>query len=246
MRTRQTLAATVAVALLLVTAGCVGSLDGTAAASQPDSGDSSIQVSADGQSEAEPDQVVLRVAVTATADDANAVRERIATDAASMREALDESGIGDDQIRTVAFDIRQERDQKTDEPAGYTGIHAFEITISDVNATGAVIDTVVQNGADQVDDVQFTLSDERRRELREAALRDAMANARADAEVIADSANLTITGVDSASTANVNVRPYRAGVMTTEAASADQSTNVESGPVTVTAQVQATYNATAA
>lgn len=252
--------ATVGVALLLVTAGCVGSLapasDASADGEQPDRsasaeveqldrGDRTIQVAATGQAETTPDQAIVRVAVLARADDADVVRERLAENATRMREALRGIGLADDQIRTVAYSIDQEyREEAGDRvPAGFRGFHAFEITLSNVTRAGAVIDAAVENGAERVDRVELTLSEERRREVRAEALRDAMENARADAEVIAESANLTITGVHTATTGDTNFRPVRAETLEADAARPAQ-TDIESGPVTVTAQVQVTFNAT--
>jgi uncharacterized protein YggE len=261
--------ATVGVALLLVTAGCAGSFTPTADAGaqsqdgevdqrqeqdqqQQDTqrqraggGGKTIRVSASGDAEAQPDQAVLRVAVLAQADDANTVREQIAQNVSQMREALREVGLSDDQIRTASFRIEQDyrREDGERRPAGFRGIHAFEITLSDVGQSGPIIDTAVSNGADRVDNVELTLSKERRREVRADALRDAMDNARGNADVIAESANLTITGVHTAATGDVRFDSFR-----TEAVEADAAgqarTEIESGPVSVSAQVEVTYNAT--
>ncbi|UPV76104.1 SIMPL domain-containing protein [Halorussus limi] len=245
------LLATVGVALLLVTAGCAGSLDPAASANaqtdqtnQTDSSGETIAVSASGQAEAEPDQAVLQVAVLASGDDANAVRERLAQNATRMQRALRNAGVAEDQIRTVQYGIDQQYREEDGErrPVGFQGVHAFEITLSNVSRAGPVIDAAVSNGADRVDSVQLTLSEERRREVRADALRNAMENARADAGVLAESANLTVTGVHTVSTGDVGFSPVRAEALTAQ--SADAGTQIESGPVTVTAQVSVTYNAT--
>jgi len=248
--------AVVGVALVLITAGCVGGLAPTTDASaQPqqadqlqraDAGAKSISVSASGEAEAEPDQAVLQVAVLARADDANAVREQIARNVTQMRAALRDAGLSDDRIRTVSFRIEREyRDVDGDrQPVGFQGIHAFEITLSNVSRAGVIVDTAVENGADRVDSVELTLSEERRREVRADALRDAMENARANADVIAESANLTVEGVHTAATGDVRFDSVRAETVEADTAAGQARTEIESGPVTVSAQVQVTYNAT--
>jgi uncharacterized protein YggE len=252
--------AAVGVTLLLVTAGCAGSFapggDDVAQAQQsdqysdvnvqqPDRGDRTIQVAASGEAETQPDQAVVRVAAVARADDADAVRQQLARNASGVREALRDLGLADDQIRTVAYSIDQQHREQAGErvPDGFEGVHAFEITLSNVTRAGAVVDTAVENGAQRVDGVELTLSEERRREVRAEALREAMANARADADVIAESADLTVTGVHSAATGDPSFSPARAQTLEADAAGQTQ-TEIESGPVTVTAQVQVTYNAT--
>ncbi|WP_158055493.1 SIMPL domain-containing protein [Halorussus halophilus] len=240
--------ATLGVVLLVVTAGCAGSLNPTDSANaqvQNSTDGQSISVASSGQAEATPDQAILRVAVVAEGDDANAVRQQLAQNVSQMRSALADANVTDDDIRTVAFNIDQQYDhtEKGREPTGFRGIHAFEITLSNADRVGQIIDVAVSNGANRVDSVELTLSEDRRREVRSAALRDAMSNARANADVIAEEANLTITNVHSASTGDLSFSPVRATVAEATTAGGDAATNIESGPVTVVAQVQVVYNA---
>ncbi|MFC4551397.1 MULTISPECIES: SIMPL domain-containing protein [Halorussus] len=243
---------TLAVALLLVTAGCAGSLDPTATANAQEQNATAdgqtISVSASGQAEAEPNQAILRVSVVAEGDDVNAIRQQLAENVSQLRAALENASVSDDQIRTVAYNIDQRYYTTTEKPGRqpeFRGVHAFEITLSNVDRVGRIIDVAVSNGANRVDGVELTLSEERRREVRADALRDAMNNARGNADVLAQSANLSVTGVHSVSTGDVSFSPVRATVTESGAAS-DAGTNIESGPVTVSAQVQVVYNATSA
>lgn len=243
---RRTVTISVALAVLVILAGCAG-LGGSNAAPDTSSEGRKITVDAAGQVEAEPDQAVLRVAVEATADGASTARERLAKNVSRMKSALAEIGVTDEQITTVHYDLdkrhrRPTREGERSEPQ-YRAMHAFEITLSDINKTGEVIDTAISNGATSVDNVQFTLSRETRLELRQQALQDAMANARTEANVIASSANLSITGVGSVSTVQVRVSPHREVALAS--AGGDGGTSIESGPVTVTAQVIVSYNASA-
>lgn len=242
---RSRIVPVLAVAAMLVTAGCAGitasqspgDTDAQADASQ------TIRVSASGPVTTQPDQAVVRVAVVATGDGAEEVREAVAANASRMQQALRDAGIDDDQVTTAHYDIARERNRETQRPGQYRAIHAFEVTLANTSRAGEVIDLSVSNGADRVDGVQFTLSEEKRSELREDALRDAMTNARSEADVLAEEANLEVAHADSVETGPVQVQPYRVDYAT-EAAGA--STSVESGPVTVSAQVVVTYNATIA
>lgn len=206
-----------------------------------------VQVSASGATEAQPDKALVRVSVEATADDPTTARNRVATNVSSMEEALAEAGIDEGQIRTTDFDLWQDRerpqpDEKQAE-TNYRARHQFVIEVATVDRVGDVVDTAIDNGATNVNDVRFTLSEETRRELRTKALQTAMSNARQQADTIASSANLTITGVSSASTTEVHV-PTRS--VTMEAAADGGGTSFSSGPVSVTATVSVSYNATAA
>lgn len=247
-------------AVLLVTAGCSGFVNDTApetnapAQSSPSTdGDTptrSITVAAGGQIQTQPDQVILRVAVEATGQDASTVRQQIAENVSQMRRALADMGIESGQIRTVGYDIRnrQRFDRPDSEQPPFWGRHAFAITLTDdLNQTGKVIVTPVENGATSVNDVRFTLSEEKRRELYKEALADAMDNAREQAVVIAEGANLSITGVGSVRTADIRVHPVRFEAQALAGdAGGGAPTSIEGGAVTVRAQVQVAYNATVA
>lgn len=258
MRHRPVLA-TLALSLLLVTAGCTAALGSSPGATASPAGSTNdpapaeaepgrtIAVGATGQVQAQPNQAVLRVAVEATGENASAVRQRLAENVSRMREALSEMGIGSDQVTTTDFDIRSQRrygGERRERPA-FRGRHAFTITLTDLDRTGTVIVTAVEHGVTSVEDVRFSLTEERRSTLRRQALAEAMESARGQAGVIADGANLTVTGVGTVRTADVGYRPVRMEAATLAGDAGGAPTTIEGGAVTVTAQVQVTYNATA-
>ncbi|USZ68313.1 SIMPL domain-containing protein [Halorussus salilacus] len=258
--TPRRLVAPLAVALLLVTAGCAGGVsdlgetgsneagvqDGTndvGAQNGTNAADAStVGVGATGEVTAEPDRALVGVGVEATADDPETARQRVAENVSDLRDALADIGLDDDQVTTERYAIREDRESRREggDATAYRATHSFELSVEDVDEVGTVIQTAVANGATDVGRVEFTLSEEARADLREEALADAMDNARADAEVLATNANLTLAGVDSVSTDAVDVRPYRAEA---DMAATNADTEIESGPVSVTAQVRVTYEA---
>jgi len=264
MRRRTHVLAAVGVALLLVTAGCVGGPTDspTATADAPGqstdrtpatpAADSTIRVVGSGSADAEPNQAVVRVAVVAVGADAATARQRLAANTSRMRTALEGIGIGEEQITTRRYDIYQDRRrprEEGDEPRiQYRASHDFEITVTEPGRVGEVIDTAVRNGASEIDDVSFTLSTDRRRTLEGRARSAAMADARAKARTLAADANLSVTGVRVIRTARSGV-PRAAdagagGAMTeTPVATAAPPSDLESGPVTVTTTVEVVYEA---
>ncbi|MDG5778813.1 SIMPL domain-containing protein [Haloarculaceae archaeon H-GB2-1] len=245
MRTK-TAFGTVLVAVVLVTAAVAGTVvtsDG-ASAQADEQGDRTITVGANGQVQSTADQAVVEVAVVTSAADVTTARNRLSENVTAMREALSAMGIGADQVRTQYFDINEDyRERKEDGQTRYRAIHSFQITLENTSRSGEVIDAAVNNGANRVDGVEFTLSREKRQDLRQQALEDAMDSARQQANTVAGSGGLTVTGVSEISTTEYNSSPvrYEAAAMTADGG----GTSVESGPVTVTASVQVVYNATA-
>lgn len=268
---RRNLAA-LSLAVLLVTAGCSAPLGLTGAPSdgvdqnpgsaQPDDGGASqpdmaasdaartIQVAASGTAEAEPDRAVVRVAVVARSDNVSVIRDRLAANATRMREALREAGLEADQIVTTRYDIRQNYrydPERNPQQPRYQGQHAFAITLNNTSRAGPVVVMALENGANRVEGIEFTLTEETRRELRNEALAEAVDVGRTQAETAAEGTNLEITGVASVATAETSVRPYRVERTVAFAAAGDGgggTTSFEAGTVTVTAQALVTYNAT--
>jgi hypothetical protein len=215
---------------------------GTAAvpAAPADESAPTISVSASGDVEAEPDLAVVRLAVEHTADSADEARQRVADDVATMRDALREAGVPDENVSTDAFAIHVQYDSTPDgrEVDGYRAVHAFRVEVAP-DAAGEVIDAAVENGATRVGGVQFTLSEDRTRALRADALAEAMADARSDADALASAADVSIVGVHSVSTSDGPVVPFTAETRADAAAGAP--TVLEPGTVTVTAQVRVVY-----
>jgi len=245
------LATAVGLVLLVALAGCAGLPGspgdaGTAADAAPGEEpalDRSIEVTADGEATAEPDRATIRVAVTATGDDSAAVRDELAAADESVRAALIEWGLTEDDIRTDRYDVRESYETRDDpDRTTYQGIHSYAVTIDDVDAVGEVIDVAVDAGADEVRRIEFGLSEEREREVRAAAIENAMANADDDAAVLANSSGLEVTGAYSVSTADAGVTPYRV-TETAMAAGGDAATGVETGDVSVRVSVNVVYGA---
>ena len=222
--------------------GATATPTASARASGSADGNVTIAVTASASASAAPDTARIRAAVVATAADAETARQQAAANVSTTREALRAAGVADERIRTTGFDISTVREpEKNDAPrVRYRAVNEFTIEVSP-NRTGEIIDVAVGNGTNQVNGVTFTLTEETRQSLRRQALGDAVTNARADAAVIADASGVRITGLRSASTADVVFTPFetRAG----DAVTASAETVIEPGPVDVSATVSVTYRA---
>jgi uncharacterized protein YggE len=246
MERRSTLVGAAVVAALLVTAGVAGALTtGNPAQPQVQSDaqmSDTITVAGSGSVQAQADRAVVRVAVLATGDDIGTVRQQLSDNASQMRSALNEMDISGSQIQTAYYDISSnQRYGRTEEgQPNYRAIHSFSVTVENPDKAGKVIDTAVSNGASEVDGVEFTLSEDRRQELRQEALTEAMETARGEASTIAAAEDLSIAGVDRVSSTDYGRSPYR--VETAALASGDSGTSIDSGPVTVSASVTVVYD----
>ncbi|GAA0295456.1 SIMPL domain-containing protein [Halarchaeum salinum] len=217
----------------------------TASPSAAASNATTIDVAASGSVSADPDQAIVSVAVTATADSADAARTAVARNASGLREALADAGVASDDIETTAYRVseRTERGEDgTTTTTGYEAVHAFAITVQDPDRAGDVLDAAVSGGANRVDGVRFTLSDATRADLRSEAIHAAMDDARSQANAAADAAGLTVTGLKTVSVGG-GYGPVAYETTSASGGSSAERTVIDSAPVSVSVSVQATYTA---
>lgn len=212
-------------------------------------GTATVTVSASGQARAQPDTAVLRVSSIAVADNSSVAAERLTENVSQLRDALLAANLSADQVRTVRYDLfRQDRDREQRAAdrnrTRFVARQTIEIRLNNTSRAGEIVDIAVGNGASEVDDVTFTLSEATRQQLQRRALTKAVEDARAQAEAIAAAAGLELAGVRSVSTGDRG-GPVVARETAAAAQAGDAATTIESGPVTVTASVTVTYNATA-
>lgn len=211
---------------------------------QTDDG-ATITSSATGEVTAEPDRAVVSLTVIATGENASQAADRLAENASELRATLDDESLPVVSVQSTGYSVGPvDRGEGGGQGQGegppderYEARQTFAVTTDEVTAAGEIIDAAVDGGADEVRGVRFALSDDRRQELRAEAIDAAVGDARSQAEAAASSTGLSITGVDA-----VSVDAGVGGPVAFE--SADAGTRVDPSPVTVSASVQVTYNAT--
>ena len=204
-----------------------------------------ISVSATGDVQAEPDLAVLHLESAATASDPGTAAERLAANVSRLRTALRNANVSDENLTTVTYGVFEMTDRGEETPTAnatrYRAEQVIAVEVTNTSRVGELIDVAVANGATGVRGVTVTLSEETRTDLRNRALEEAMGSARSEAETLAATEDLRITGVRSISTGIDGFEPFAARET---AVAADAGTQIDSGPVTVRATVEVTYNAT--
>jgi uncharacterized protein YggE len=118
-----------------------------------------IKVNGKGIVEAEPDMVLLSVGVVTK--DRNPQTAQNLNDEISKKliDALLNIGIARDDIKTSSYTIYPDYEYVEGKQilTGYNVAHMLEIKVRDISMTGEVINTAVQNGANQINRVEFTL-----------------------------------------------------------------------------------------
>ena len=220
--------------------GCVSAADIT--------NDHTIQVSGSGTVTGTPDRVQISFAVQTQNADVKLAQASNALAMNNVMDALTAAGVSRDQMKTTGYTITpvspQDNNGILSGPATtYQVTNTLQVTLNDTSTTGQIIDTAVGAGANQVNSIQFMLSDAQAQALRSQALTKAVANARADASAVAAALNVTITGTQEADISQGYTPVVYSNYDTTTLAAGKAAvpTPIQSGDITVTAQVTITY-----
>ena len=225
--------------------GCLGTAQqATDAAAGGGDGGRTVTVTGSAEMQAAPDRAVIEASVEATGDSAAAVRDELSTRSDSLRQALRNAGLDDDQLTTGRFAIRPQynRGEPGAEPeqTGYEGTHTITIEVDDVDTTGDVIGTAIDGEADSIGRIEYTLAASTRESLREDALKAAVDSARDEADVLAARVDSQVVSVQQLNAAGGGVSPTYERYAVAEEASVG-STELQPDDVTVSASVEATY-----
>ena len=154
-----------------------------------------IVVSGEAVVQATPDRAFVTVSVESRDKNPGAAQKQTATAMDAVRKKLAQTGVKDDQIRTLAYDLQLEFDfdKGRQVPRGYVARDTIEVRLDDITLVGAVIDASVGAGATNIGGVRFDLKD--RDTLEREALKKAVADGRARADAAAAGAGVTVASV---------------------------------------------------
>lgn len=125
--------------------------------------------------------------------------------------ALKESGVQENETSTSSFTINpnynySEYGSKGD-LIGFTVSNSIHIISSDIDRISQWIDKAVQTGANTVNEVYFSISPNKLEEIENRLLKDAVANAKSKADIVAASVGLNITGIKSITIGEIGLPP---------------------------------------
>ncbi|MBI5056088.1 MAG: SIMPL domain-containing protein [Nitrospirae bacterium] len=151
-----------------------------------------------------------------------------------------------DTIKTASYSIQPlyEYDQpaRKNKFIGYKVINQVAVQTKQINDVGRFIDGAVEEGANRVDNISFTLSDNR--EYCKRLLEKATERAASEAEVVARSLGTKIAGAKDASVSCSSEMPrpvYRFGIAREETVMAQSATPVEAGTIKLQASVSTVF-----
>jgi uncharacterized protein YggE len=200
-----------------------------------------LSVTGEGHATAKPDLARISLGVGHQAETAEAAMAMMAEGMQAVLARLAQEGIASSDVRTGQLMLEPAWNYNTPDGnpvmTGFVATQVVDVTVRDLDQVGGVLDAVVQDGANRVNGVMFDLAEPR--EALNEARRDAVADARARAEVYAEAAGVALGDLvsvsDTAAFAPMPMFDARGGA---EAAAA---VPVAPGQLTLTAVVTMTW-----
>lgn len=207
----------------------------TQAAEQP--ARPTLSVEGTGEANAAPDQATVAIGITTHAADAAKAQNDNAWTAAQIQNAIAALGIDAKDIQTQNYSFRptyRTEENRRGEINGYTVDNTVLVCVRDIKLTGKVVDAALSHGANEISSLSFMASDARA--LRKVALKNAIADARDKADIIAQGLGKRIVGIQTVSenTGYPETRRYVGNMML---AAKDAATPIQPGSLTLTANV---------
>lgn len=201
-----------------------------------------LSVSGSGEVDAKPDLATARFSVFIQAKTAEEAQAKNSETMTAVLDAIKSMGVLEKDIQTQEISVYPVQDYEKNPPAitGYTATNTISVEIRNMDKTGELITAATQAGANEVLSVEFKLQDES--SFYQQALQSAVADAQAKAQAMAEAAGVELDGpLDMQESENVTSPQY---MMETPAADKPEgtiNTPVQSGQITVTAQVTIEY-----
>ncbi|MGZ3677369.1 MAG: SIMPL domain-containing protein [Ktedonobacterales bacterium] len=205
---------------------------------------SGIAVCGHGKATAKPDQARISLGVFATAPSAQAARDLAARVMNDVLAALKNGGVADQDIQTGYLSLQPQYNYNGGAPhmIGYGATNTVTATIRAVENAGKVIDAVTDRGGNNIliNGIQFSNGDPA--QARIAAQKDAVADAKRQAEQVAASAGASLgqaMSIQVGGCGNTTQPPIyydNKGLAGTSA-----STPIQSGQLDVTVDVAVVY-----
>ena len=223
--------------LLIALTGCIQQGEGN-----------TINVDGNAEITVEPDQAEVWAGISIVKDNAEEAQSEANKVMNAVIDGLRYKGIDEKDIETERLSIYEERTYTRDEGSkvvGWRASQTIKVKTEDMSKVGTIVDIAVKNGANQINNINFGLTEETEQKYKKQALAEASKNAKEKAETIAESLNVRLGKIKTVSESSFNYRPYP--MMMEAKAAGDMVAEVESAvvmakDVTVTANINLVYN----
>lgn len=201
-----------------------------------------VSVQGEAKVEVVPDQLAVQFSVTQLADDVADATGSVNRRTAAALQAARDAGVAEEDLRALAVSVQPQWDWREGEQLfrGHEAMRVVRMLVRDIDTWPALLNALVEAGVDRVDSVEPSHSNQQM--IARQALRAAVEDARARADVLADAAGAEVTEVFSiAETGRNYTVADRSERMQAMAAPPPPEEAFEPGTITLTTNVQATF-----
>lgn len=203
-----------------------------------------VMVSGDALVQAQPDTAIITIAVVTQNTSASEAQAENASKTEAVMRAVKAAAGANSEVKTSGYSLQPQYVYKQNETptiSGYLARNSIVVTMSELNRVGALIDAASRAGANNIDNLSFTLR--RDQPARAQALTEATREAVTKAHTLAQTLGgrvARIIEVQESSFARPPIIYAREAetAMMARAPAADMATPVEVGSLEIRAQVQ--------
>ena len=161
-------------------------------------------------------------------------------------DGLKASGLQQNETSTSSFSIKPNYNYSKygdgGNLMGFTVSNLIHIESSNIDSVSQWIDTAVQAGANIVNDIYFSVSEEKLQKIKNVLLKEAVANAKTKADIVAGAAGINVGGIKSIMVEEIGFPPVP-GPLYSKSVSSDEvsSTPILAGEQEVSTTVSIVY-----
>lgn len=204
--------------------------------------ESTLDVTGTAKLMVDPDKVEVYVTAETQNESANVSQTQNADIMQAVRSALADIGIRANDTETTSFYLYPVKEYDRDGNvifSGYKTVHTLKVTSSDLSKAGGIVDAAVGAGANQIDNIVFSLTDSKRDGIKAKVVNSSIDDAKQKADSMASRMGVKIVKVKHFSESSVYISPYP--MYDEKTFSASVPTEITPGQIEVSASVTVTY-----
>jgi uncharacterized protein len=216
----------------------------TVASSDGGSTQQGISVSGEGKATGQPDIAVLSLGISTIKPTVAEARDQAATTMQALIDSVKGNGVAEKDIQSTQLSIYPEYDYSivsSQKLIGYRVTNTVTVKVRDINKTSDVLDGAVAAGGDltQVQGIAFTIDNPDT--LRDQAREDAVKDAKARAQRLADTAGVKLGDPISITESSVSPPVPMRDALLGGAAEANTATPIQPGELDIDLTVQVVF-----
>jgi uncharacterized protein YggE len=204
--------------------------------------ETTISLNGKGSTDRAPDMATISLGVNIEAKTASDAMKQQAQLMDGVFKAVKAAGVADRDMQTSSLSLNPVYDYQEQGGAvlrGYSASNQIAITVRDLKKLGATLDSIVKAGGNTINGISFGIEEDR--EARDAARIEAIRDAARKADLYAAAVGYSVKRIVTVTENEYDYQPPMPMMARMEMKSADASTPIASGEVTIQSSVSVTF-----